>query len=96
MFVLWPVGEASMAAGPVGIAGGVFGGRDLFVARSTLFTDSVDGFDGATGFKLSCLCGKVLPSLPLPTNDSQLSLRDGARAGAACPVVVELRIERNG
>lgn len=96
MFVLWPAGEASMAAGPVGIAGGVFGGRDLFVARSTLFIDNVDGFDAAAGFKLTCLCGKDLPSLPLAANDSQLSFPDGTRGGAAWTVDVELSVERNG
>lgn len=96
MFDLGTVGEASMAAGPVGIAGGVFGGRGLFVAGSDLFADKVDNIDGPTGFKVNCLCGMVLLSVPLPANDSQLSLRDGPIAQVTCAVDVELVAERIG
>lgn len=82
-----------MAAGPVGIAGGVFGGKALLVIGSVLFTDIVDGVDGA-GFEFCSFCGKGLLSAPLPANDSQLSFRGEPMAGAACAVDVETMADR--
>lgn len=83
-----------MAAGPVGIAGGVFGGKVLFVAGSGLFTAIANGIDGATGFKFCSLGVKVLLSGPLPAIDSQLSIRAELMAG--CVVDVTLMAERIG
>lgn len=82
-----------MAAGPVGIAGGVFGGRPLLVE---IFTADDDGGDGIIGFKLGCLFARVFPSMPFPPNDSQLSFRGRPTVAAVCAVDVRLEADRVG
>ena len=94
MFGLEAVGEASMAAGPVGMAGGVLGGRALFVAESNLLTDRVDEVAGGTGFKANCLCEKVLLSIPFPPEDSKLSFLDEPVLETACTADDEFVTDR--
>ena len=90
------VGEPSMAAGPVGMIGGVFGGSVLPLMGSDLFEDNTDEADDVTGFKLSCLCGKALLSEPLLVRDSQLSFRVVPMPGVADVVDIELMKDRRG
>lgn len=85
-----------MAAGPVGIIGGVFGGNVLPLIESERLEDAADDADGASGFTLSCLCVKGLLSEPLPVKSSQLSFRSGPVIGAAGVVEIELRKGRTG
>ena len=85
-----------MAAGPVGIAGGVFGGRTLLIVGSDFFAATADGVEGATGFKFCSLCEKFLLSGPLPAIDSQLSIRAEVVVGTACAVDIKLMAERIG
>jgi hypothetical protein len=85
-----------MAAGPVGIAGGVLGGRFLPWIGSDLFSDSVDEGDDIAGFKVSCLCGKVLLSPPPLATDSQLSFRGEATIGVVCVVDDRFKEDRIG
>lgn len=82
-----------MAAGPVGIAVGVFGGMALLRAGSDLFLDRVAETVDAMGFKLSCFgVGLLLPGV-LAANDSQLSLCGGLTAEA---VSIDRTAERGG
>lgn len=96
MLDLGAVGEASIAAGPVGIAGGVLGGRALFVAGSNSLTVVVNDVDVATGLRDSCLCVTALLSTAFPAIDSQLSLRIGPMAGPAVAADVKLEAGRIG
>jgi hypothetical protein len=96
IFDLGAVGEASMAAGPVGIAGGVLGGKILLDAGSNRFDERADNIDGPTGFGTNCLCRIFLLSAPGPAIDSQLSLRDRPMTELACDSDVELVAARMG
>ncbi len=96
MFDLEAVGEASMAAGPVGIAGGVFGGRALFVVGSIRLTVAFDDVDDATGLRNSCLFVTTLLSTTPAAIDSQLSLRRGPVAGPAGAADIKLEAPRIG
>ncbi len=96
MFDRGAEGDNSIAAGPVGIVGGVFGGRALFVAGSNRLAVAVNDVGDATGLRDSCLCVTALLSTALPAMDSQLSLRVGPMTGPAAAADMKLEAARIG